>query len=56
MTRSKNDTTSRRVFRGGGWSDSDTGRVSAADRHWIAPTFSYVKVGFRVTLPVRQPR
>jgi len=36
-----------RIFRGGGWNDSDLSIARTANRHWNTPTERYVYVGFR---------
>ena len=57
MTRTKNDTTSPRVVRGGGWFNYDAASwVRAASRSTIVPAIRNSFIGFRTSLPVRQSR
>jgi len=57
MTRTKkNDTTSRRVRRGGSWFVSDPAWVRAALRYTIAPAYRLDSLGFRCALRGREPR
>ena len=55
MTRTKNDTTPR-VVRGGGWRSLGPSWVRPASRDSLVPASRNDDVGFRTSLPVRQPR
>ena len=55
MTPTKNDTTSR-VGRGGCWSIHVPSWVRAGSRSSGEPALRYIFIGFRTSLPVRQPR
>jgi hypothetical protein len=50
------DLTSPRVNRGGGWYVRVPSWVGGASRDTIEPADRYSLIGFRTTLPVRQPR
>lgn len=52
----KNDPTSLRVYRGGGWVSTDPARVLATYRYTVAPAYRINFLSFRTALPVRQPR
>jgi formylglycine-generating enzyme required for sulfatase activity len=54
MTRTKNDTDSR-VNRGGGWHNGEPSWVRAASRDARVPAGRSGDIGFRTSLPVRQP-
>ena len=59
MTPTKNDTTSPRVYRvyrGGSWYYNEPPWVRAASRITDEPAYPVPDVGFRTSLPVRQPR
>ena len=56
MTPTKNDTNSLRVRRGGCWNNNAASWVRPASRLTNAPVGRSDNIGFRTTLPVRQPR
>jgi formylglycine-generating enzyme required for sulfatase activity len=56
MTRTKNDTNAPRVYHGGSWYDVDPSWVRAASRDTYGPAFRGSLIGFRTSLPARQPR
>ena len=56
MTPTKNDTASPRVYHGGGWFDYVPSWVRPASRNTYEPADRGNFIGFRTSLPARQPR
>ena len=55
-TKTKNDTNSLRVRRGGSWYNDAASWVRPASRLTNAPVGRSDNIGFRTSLPGRQPR
>lgn len=55
-TKRPQDATSRRVFRGGGWSHGGPSWVRAAFRSPDVPASRFNNLGFRCALRGREPR